>query len=476
MQRLRGLILFGVKGKPVAIGENIGSAVYCLLTMNSAPESPSHNASTLSRRIKLLALGPQEPWPATDGGKEGIHGALQALAQRADVTFACPGQPADASMAAHYRDIGVDYRPVGFTPRETLGVVLSATLQLKPFKFHKYGTAAAERSFDAAIGDVRPDAILCFHAHMEQLGQRLKRLRGWNGPVLVREHNIEYELVAGYRASMRPLARALAAPIEWLTRRAERDIWHRADLVAFLSDRDFATARASGVNGHMMLAPEGVPIPPRRAAQPPSGAPRLLIPLNRKAPQSVANLRLFLHDYWAQVAGRAELAEFGLAITGVDAAQLAELCDVPVAQQPLLRVEALGFLDELAPAFARSLALIAPTFIGGGIRKKILEGMAHQIPVIATDLDIGTCSYFTAGDNILSLGTPDEFAATLLRLRSDAQLWHRLSNNGRASVEKHATWSSFADALLEAVTPLLMSHVRPTDGQMAGRLKEAATS
>lgn len=407
------------------------------------------------RRIRILALGPQEPWPATDGGKEGIHGALQALAQRAELVFACPGRPADAAMSEHYRAIGVDYRPVDFVPRESLGVVLSASLQLKPFKFHKYGNAAAERRFDAALGDVRPDAILCFHAHMEQLGQRLKRRRGWRCPVLVREHNIEYELVAGYRSSMPAPARALAAPIEWLTRRAEHGIWRRADLVAFLSDRDFATARASGVGGRLILAPEGVPIPPLREAQPPPGPPRLLIPLNRKAPQSVANLRLFLHDYWVKVAPRPELAPFGLAITGVDAAQLAELGDLPVAEQRQLRVQALGFLDRLEPAFAAALALVAPTFIGGGIRKKILEGMAHQVPVIATDLDIGTCSYFAAGDNILALGTPDDFVATLLRLHRDPQLWRQLSSSGRRTVEQHAAWSAFADALLDAAMPLL---------------------
>ena len=407
-----------------------------------------------AERPRLLCLAPQEPWPATDGGKEGIHGAVQALAARADLLLACPGRSADEATAAHFRALGVDYNPVAFTPRESAALILSATLQLKPFKFHKYGTAEAERCFDTAIGPFQPDAILCFHAHMEELGQRLKRRRGWSVPVIVREHNIEYEMAASFRAALPRWQRALAWPIEWLTRRAERRIWARADVTAFLSDRDFATARASGAKGRLILAPEGVPIPPARVARRPAGQPQLLVPLNRRAPQSVANLRSFLHDYWAPQAGGPELTSVSLAITGVDPQQLAELTKMTVDDQRRLRVNALGFLQTLTPAFESATALIAPTFIGGGIRKKILEGMAHQVPVIATDLDIRTCSYFIPGENILRLGAPAEFAATVRQLLDDDALWDRLSSNGRSTVERHADWAQFADVLMRELAGL----------------------
>lgn len=408
-----------------------------------------------SRRLRLLALGPQEPWPPTDGGKEGIHGALKALAARADVRFSCPGEPADAAALAHYAEIGVDYRPALFTPRDTPGLVLKSLLQLKPFKFHKYGDRLAQRHFEAAIGEYQPDAIVCFHAHMEEMGQRLKRARGWRVPVLVREHNIEYEMVSSYRAGMPWWGQLAGAPIEWLTVRAERQIWARADVTAFLTDRDHATALASGVKGRLVLAPEGVPIPPRRHARRPGLQPAsLLMPLNRKAPQSVANLRMFLHDHWAQLAGRADLQNLEVVVTGANPAQLAEVTGVDEARQRALRVRATGFLPSLEPSFHAALVLVAPTFIGAGIRKKILEGMAHQVPVIATELDIQTCHYFQSGENILPLGTPEQFAQQLLALQRDEALWQRLSDAGRATVEAHASWERFADVVMAELQAL----------------------
>lgn len=401
--------------------------------------------------LQLLCLAPQEPWPATDGGKEGIHGAVQALARNAHILLACPGEPASPDAVDHFGRMGVRYHPINRDLDEGLLHIVKSVLMLKSFKFHKYGTPALARRFASEIRGFVPDAIVCFHAHMEELGQRLKRQHGWQVPVLVREHNIEYELVESYLAALPPWQQRLTAPVAWLTRRSEHAIWRRADVVAFLSDRDYQTALASGVNGNLVLAPEGVPIPPLRHAARPEGEDRLLVPLNRKAPQSVANLRTFLHDYWLPLVERGALAGLQLDVTGVSAEELAPLVGVSPVQQQAVRISALGFLPTLQPAFARALAVLAPTFIGGGIRKKILEAMANEVPVIATDLDISTCSYFSAGENILRMGSPSEFAQVIEALRNDTAMWQRMSSQGRMTVELHANWARFADVILAAL-------------------------
>lgn len=407
-------------------------------------------------RLRVLSLGPQSVWPATDGGKEGIHGALEALARRVDLVYACPCPAPTPESLAHYRALGVDYRPVPFEPRDSLGVVLGSTLQLKPFKFHKYGTRAALTAFDRALQGVQPDAVLCFHAHMAEMGQQLIRRHNWRVPLLVREHNIEYELVASYRKSLPPLRRLVAAPFEWLTRRTEHGLWGRADAVAFLSDRDYATAIATGHVARPVLAPEGVPIPPRRVVQRPQGPAQLLIPLNQRATQSVLNLRQFLHEYW--VAAAPLLGETALAITGVDAQRLHGLTGMTPKEQLRLRVRAMGFLPSLRPAFEGSLALVSPTFVGGGIRKKVLEGMAHQVPVIATDLDIDTCHFFDPPRNILRLGTPSEFAATVTALSADHEGWRRLAEAGRDTVERHASWDGFAEVVVAEFQAMVQNY------------------
>ena len=95
--------------------------------------------------------------------------------------------------------------------------------------------------------------------------------------------------------------------------------------------------------------------------------------------------------------------------------------------------------------------MISPTFLGAGIRKKILEAMAHQLPVIATPLDIGTCDYFKPNLNILEMKDPMSLADLVRRIRVDGKFWLTISANGRRAVEDYADWSKYAQVMLKTV-------------------------
>lgn len=415
----------------------------------------------MSQRLRLLCIGPKAPWPVTCGGSEGIHGAIEALAQPLDVIYACPGPAASAEEAEHYRRIGIDYRPIAYEPSERVTDILTATLQGLPFKFHKYSNGKALRAFNRELGPLQPDAILCFHAHTEALGRGLARLRGWDVPIVLREHNIEYEMARSICSSMPALKRLAAEPFLRLTEREEMRMWARSSCVAFLSESDLAAARATGVQGRFELVPEGVPLPPRREAAYPGAHAPLLIPFNPNALQSRNNTLKFLRDYWRVVARLPALEGTRLAVTAVDAAQLAALSGIAEEEQRELRIDALGFLPSLAPWFQSALAVVAPTFFGSGIRKKVLEAMANQVPVIATELDLGTCHYFDAGRNILLMGEPSTFAETVAGLRQSQARWLYLVESARATVEEHSSWAGFARVMREQIDTLLANRAGP---------------
>jgi glycosyltransferase involved in cell wall biosynthesis len=94
---------------------------------------------------------------------------------------------------------------------------------------------------------------------------------------------------------------------------------------------------------------------------------------------------------------------------------------------------------------------------GVELRKKVLEAMANQVPVVATELDLGTCHYFDAGRNILLMGEPSAFAQTVAALRDDPERWLSLVESGRATVEEHASWEGFARAMRGQIEALLLS-------------------
>ena len=405
-------------------------------------------------RPKVLALGPQNVYPPVDGGKEGIYGALGALARHADVTYAYPQngeEPVDG-----YAKIGVTGMPYRYLPKDRPVSILSATLAGKPYKFEKYNSDSAVSALSAVLPVTEFTAIICHHAHTYGLAQRFVQLRGLKVPILVREHNIEYELVDSYRDSLSGIKRAAASLFAWLTRREELRIWRNADAVAFLSDQDLRTAQAAPGcdSSRFFLAREGIPIPPRRVGRYPGAQAPLLVLLNPKATQSVVNLIDFVRNYWLPLRERHKLDNEVLHVTGVTDEQLSRLIHVDLTTLSNSGVRGLGFLPTLTPTLEGALALISPSFVGGGIRKKVLEAMAHQLPVIATDLDIACCDYFKPHENILSMGDADSFAITVRRLRTDVSHWLDLSTRARDTVEDFANWENYGSEIYRIIEEL----------------------
>jgi glycosyltransferase involved in cell wall biosynthesis len=398
--------------------------------------------------IKLLCLGPMEIIPPDDGGKEGIHGALAALAKKGDVTYAYPAGPATPAALTGYSAINVRCVPVKFSPRESAAVVAASTLRLLPYKFAKHATSEAVNSFVTALESVQFDAIVCFHAHMVRLAERILERRGQHVPIILREHNIEYALIDSYATRLKIPLRFAAAVYAWITRREEQHIWRRVHAVALLSDADMTSARATRVRGNFVLAPEGIPLPPIRNVVWPGRTAQLLILFNPRVPQNVTNLRVFFHRYWTKVQAADLLPGIPLAITGVGKADLANLLRATVAELDAQNVRALGFVDSLRALFASSLALVSPTFVGAGVRKKVLEAMAHQLPVIATPLDVRSCSFYELNVNILCMDSIEHLVAAVKRLTDEPSFWTSLSHAGRSAVERHANWERFAEVLM----------------------------
>lgn len=403
------------------------------------------------RRFNILAIGPQEVCPPTDGGKESTYGSIKSLAVANNVTFLYPENADSASVSEWYKDIDVQAVPISFRPRESIGLIFNATLNIRPYKFEKYCTEEAVQYFVEGIGAREFDAIVCFCAHTANLGLKIRRRMKWNCPIIVREHNIEYELVRSYCESAHPVHALAALPFLYLTKREEQQIWANVDGVAFLTDRDLATAESTGSAGNLFHAPEGTALPGLRPAHFPGAEGPFLILFNPRAQQNVLNLKRFLLEYW--IPSLPEERNILLRITGVDDAHLSSIVGLPSGVLSEAGISAVGFVQNLDNLFKTSVALIAPTFVGGGIRKKILESMAHQLPVIATPLDAASCAYFDPPRNMLVFDSVATFKDALCSVRTET-VWQRLSIEGRATVSAYASWDGFARTIHEQLLML----------------------
>lgn len=93
------------------------------------------------------------------------------------------------------------------------------------------------------------------------------------------------------------------------------------------------------------------------------------------------------------------------------------------------RIRVSGFVSDLSEVFARNRMSVAPLRFGAGIKGKVLQSMAHGLPVVGTSIAAEGIDLVN-GENFLLGDDSEGFAARILHLNRDDDLWQRLSENG----------------------------------------------
>ena len=100
-----------------------------------------------------------------------------------------------------------------------------------------------------------------------------------------------------------------------------------------------------------------------------------------------------------------------------------------------------GEVPDARPYLAGAAVYIVPMRIGGGVRLKLLEALALELPVVSTSMGAEGVSGLRAGEHCLIADDPAGFAAATLRLLGDRALCGRLGAAGRALARERYDWS-----------------------------------
>ena len=113
--------------------------------------------------------------------------------------------------------------------------------------------------------------------------------------------------------------------------------------------------------------------------------------------------------------------------------------DVPPTIAALAGIEGVqvyGHVPDLQPWLHGCVAAVAPLRYGAGVKGKVNEAMAHGLPVVGTPAAVEGM-HLVDGHDVLVAGDAAAFAAAIVRLHGDADLWTRLARHGRDNVARH---------------------------------------
>lgn len=393
----------------------------------------------------LLWMVHQPPLPAVSGSRVRSLALIRELAARGwDVSLfaldtGVPARPADLeqlrALCAAVRIVRHDVPPPVRMARMGADLVRGRAFQHSMFR-----SRAAVRAAHAWIAEAGFDAIVAVGLYMLPYvpAGELRR-------TLLDSQNVDSERIATMAAALWPRPRGVVARVQQrpVRRYEERGAASVGGVLAVSEHEARWFERVAP--GRVTLVANGVDaarIGPRDGTG--AGGPVLFVgSLDYGANVDAAHVLL------DEIAPLLKHPDARIALVG--ALPPRELRTAAAAAP--VPVEVTGRVAEIAPWFAGSRLLVVPLRIGGGTRLKILEAMAHGLPVVTTSLGCAGLDVEHERDIIVA-DDHAELARWIDRLLADDALASDIGRRGRETVQRHYDWSTIGGALEAALTTL----------------------
>jgi glycosyltransferase involved in cell wall biosynthesis len=137
-----------------------------------------------------------------------------------------------------------------------------------------------------------------------------------------------------------------------------------------------------------------------------------------------------------------------------------------VGQRPAAAVQALsatpgveiaGPVADVRPWFAHAAAYVLPMRVGGGVRLKLLETWAMELPCITTTLGAEGVDGFEPGVHALIADDPHHFATHVLSILANPEQGQALAVAGRHLVTERYDWAPIVSRMEQSWSAHLQS-------------------
>ncbi|MFN8625138.1 MAG: glycosyltransferase family 4 protein [Candidatus Binatia bacterium] len=392
----------------------------------------------MARRVLLLTQ--VLPYPPDSGPKVKTWNVLKCLSTEYEVTLVSFVRDNQAEAVRRLREHcrAVHTVPIRRSVASDLRHLAYSLGTRKPFLIVRDDQPAMRAMVDRVAGEGRFDIV---HADQLNMAQYAARIGG--ARTILDAHNALWLVYKRLAAIMPPGPMKTLLQREWrLLRNYEADVCRAADLVLTVSEEDRAALEGVGAPASRLCTlPIAIDTDEVSPVARRSSANHVLHIGTMHWPPNSDGVCWFATQVYPRI--RAERADVAFDVVGA---------------RPPRRVRALaargngiavtGYVDDPTPYLERAAALLVPLRAGGGMRVKILNALAQELPVVTTSIGCGGIAV-EDGKHVLVADSPGDFASAVLRLLRDPQLAADLGRNGRHLVETRYDYRTIRTRLLE---------------------------
>ncbi len=97
------------------------------------------------------------------------------------------------------------------------------------------------------------------------------------------------------------------------------------------------------------------------------------------------------------------------------------------------KVQVPGYISDVSSYFLSHRVFVSPLRYGAGMKGKIGQSLEYGLPIVSTDIGIEGMNLIP-GKHILIANKAEKFAAQIIRLYQDEQLWQKLAANAEEAL------------------------------------------
>ncbi len=399
--------------------------------------------------MKILQIANKIPYPPKDGGAIGIHFFTEMFLQRGyevHVLAMNPSrqyvQPEEIDEAyrkqVHFVSVTVD---TGIKP-------LDALTNLFTEESYNVVRFVNEEFRNALIGILKAQTFDIIQLESIFVAPYLETIRQYSkAKVVLRAHNIEHtiwERLAG--SSSKPIKKWYLKLLAKRLKKFELDKLNQYDGILSITKEEIAKMQQMGCTVPVALIPFGVDFSRYDKPSEVKADKTSVFSLAAMDWQpNIEGIKWFLDNVWMKVLQQEPEAVFHLA--GRNMPDEFYKLTMPNLQVHGEVPDAIGFMQA-------NHIMVAPLLAGGGMRVKIVEGMALGKPIVSTTIGAEGVAC-TNGRDIMLADSAEGFATAIVSLLRDSVLASNISKEAKTLASNIYSTNAIGDKLEQFYTSLI---------------------
>ena len=384
-------------------------------------------------------LTPYLPYPPASGGQIRTLYLLKYLAQNHSITLVSLYKDEKEKQYAQYlqsycKEIHLCKRAKKPWQPRNIAKALFSTL---PFLIVRNYSEEAAETIQTLLSTKKFDVI---HAETFYI---MPHIPETNIPILLVEQTIEYKVYQHYIASLPAIIRFPLLLDIMKLKSSEKYYWHKADLVATVSEFDKGEIQSIAPNIEPVIIPNGAgdEMFVKTLPDHTDGDPIILFLGNFFWLQNVEAAQYLIAHVFPELIKK--IPKLKLVVAGQNVSE--KLINIK-HNNIIIKALAPDDEQEVKKMYQSSTLFLAPIFGPGGTRLKILASMAAGLPVISTDIGIEGLE-LTDGKHVLVARTPEEFVSQTVRILKDHALYVSIQEQAFKVAKERFSWKNIAKKL-----------------------------